>query len=61
MIVHILLNVPQEQRADDRDAAKRKTHVVHVWVSMCIGLLPCEHDGFVRVVAGDARKRTNGG
>lgn len=60
MIIHILLDIPQEARRDDADPAERNADVVHVFVALGVGEFTCFDDSVVSDVALEAGDETEG-
>lgn len=48
MIIHILIDIPQKARRDNRHRPKRNTRIIHILIGLCIRQLPGPHHHLVR-------------
>ena len=56
MVVHILIDIAQEETSNDTHRAKRNRREIHPAVALGVGDLTCLHDDRVRgLVVGDSR------
>lgn len=57
VIIHILINIPQETRRNDADPPKGNADQVNILVARCVRRLPCRNDdlasGFIITDGGD--------
>ena len=57
MIIHILINVPQETRRNDADPPKGNADQVNILITRCVRRLPCRNNhlasGFIIADGGD--------
>jgi len=56
VVIHILVNIPQENTRDDTDGTKRNARQIHILIALSISNLARQYDHFVRgLIARDAR------